>query len=169
MTASLSNLIRLGFKEARDLPEARRELREAQCRELALRGISLEDLPRLIQRREVPACRQDDLLAATIRSYRCGPAHLWGPILLSMLGPALVRAASRLQAQPPAVDGEDIDQQVVMEALRAAAEMPLPIDCRFVQRRLVLLATKRLARWLEREGRRQTSQESFEAMTEERP
>jgi hypothetical protein len=169
MTASLSNLIRLGFKEARDLPKALQELREAQCREPALRGISLEDLPRLIQCRDVPACRQDDILAATIRSYRRGPVDLWGPILLCMLGPALVRAASRLQARPPAVDGEDIDQQVVMEALRAAAEMPLPVDCRFVQRRLVLLASKRLTRWLERESRRQTSQESFEVMTEEQP
>jgi hypothetical protein len=169
MTASLSSLIRLGFSCAGNLPETEQGFREVQCREPALRDIFLDDLPRLMQCREVPACRQDDLLAATIRAYRRGPAGLWAPILLSMLGPALVRAAARLQVQPPAVDDEDIDQQIVMEALRAAAEMPLPDECRFVQRRLVLLASKRLRRWLERERRRQTSQESFEVMTEERP
>src|SRR5712691_2686060 len=111
MTASLSNLIRLGFSCARNLPEAEQEFPEVQWREPVLRGICLDDLPRLMQCRDVPAYRQDDLLAATIRAYRRGPARLWGPILLSMLGPALVRAAARLQAQPPAVDDEDIDQQ----------------------------------------------------------
>jgi hypothetical protein len=77
-----------------------------------------------------------------------------------MLGPALVRAAARFHAQPPAVDEEDIDQEVVMEALRAAAVMPLPDGCRFVQRRLMWFAMKRVTRWLERESRRQLRQES---------
>jgi len=66
------------------------------------------------------------------------------------------------------VDEEDIDQQIVMEALRAAAIMPLPDDCRFVQRRLVFFAMKRVTRWLEREGRRQDSQTGVEATRENR-
>jgi hypothetical protein len=85
-----------------------------------------------------------------------------------MLAPALVRAAARFQALPPAVDEEDIDQQVVMEALRAAAVMPLPDDCRFVQRRLMWFAMKRVTRWIARENRRQLGQESVEGLKETR-
>jgi hypothetical protein len=166
MTVSLSGLIRLGFKEACALPDAEHQFRTAQCREPGLGSTCLSDLPGLMQRREVPACRQDEVLASAIRSYRCGPAALWGPVLLGMLGPALVRMARRLQAQPPAFDEEDIDQQVIAEALRTAALMPLPNDCRFVQRRLIAFTTKRLTRWLERERRRQASQASFEGMGE---
>jgi len=162
MIVSLSRLVRLGFKDALDLPDAGQHFREAQRSEPALRDICLEDLPSLMHCRKVPARRQDDLLAATIRAYRCGLVVLWGPVLLGMLGPALVRAAAGLRAHPPTVAEEDIDQQVVMEALRAAAEMPLPEGCRFVQRRLLFLVLKRVTRWLEREGRRQASQASFE-------
>jgi hypothetical protein len=125
------------------------------------------ELAKLMQRRDVPARRQDDLLAGCIRAYRRGPAALWGPILLHMLGPALVRMAARLYAQPPSIDGEDIDQEVVVEALRAAALMPLPDSSRFVQRRLIRFTTKRLTRWLAREKRRQASQASLEVMREE--
>jgi hypothetical protein len=166
MTVSLSRLIRLGFRDAQILPAAEQHFQQAQCPEPALRGICLKDLPRLMQCPQVPARRQDELLAATIRAYRGGPALLWGPVLLGMLGPALVRAAARFHAQPPAVDEEDIDQQVVMEALRAAAVMPLPDGCRFVQRRLMWFAMKRVTRWLERESRRQLRQESVEGLKE---
>ena len=164
MTVSLSGLIRLGFKEVCVVPDADRHFADAQCREPGLRSTTLSELPELMQRREVPACRQDEVLASAIRAYRYGPAALWGPTLLGMLGPALVRMASRLPAQLPAVDEEDIDQQVIVEVLRAAALMPLPDDCRFVQRRLIAYAAKRLSRWLAREGRRQASQASFEGM-----
>lgn len=166
MTVSLSALIRLGFKEAYGLPKAEHLLGESQGREAGLHGICMRDLPGLMQSREVPACRQDEVLAAAIRAYRLGPPSFWGPLLLSMLGPALVRMARRLQAQPPAVDEEDVDQQVIFEALRAATLMPLPDSCRFVQRRFIAFTTKRLTRWLERERRRQASQASFEVMRE---
>jgi hypothetical protein len=168
MTVSLSGLIRRGFKEAGELPSSVRIFQEAQCRERALKSTCLAELPNLMHRREVPARRQDEILAATIRAYRHGPAAFWGPVLLGLLGPALVRAAARFRAQPPAVDEEDIDQQLVMEALRAAAIMPLPDDCRFVQRRLVFFTMKRVTRWLEREGRRQDSQTPAEATRESR-
>lgn len=168
MTVSLSGLIRHGFKDAGEHPCSARIFQEAQCREPALRSTCLAELPNLMHRRAVPARRQDEILAATIRAYRVGPAAFWAPVLLSMLGPALVRAAGRFRAQPPAADEEDIDQQVVMEALRAATIMALPDDCRFVQRRLVFFAMKRVTRWLEREGRRQERQVPAEATTENR-
>ncbi|MDQ2943783.1 MAG: hypothetical protein M3R21_08975 [Candidatus Dormibacteraeota bacterium] len=162
MTVSLSGLIRLGFKEACRGPEADHHFHDAQCREPAFSGTFLAELPRLMQCREVAARDQDEILESTIRAYRCGPASLWGPVLLGMLGPALVRMARRLHAQPPAIDEEDLDQQVIVEALRAAALMPLPDSCRFVQRRFVAYTAKRLSRWLERESRRQGSQASIE-------
>ena len=40
-----------------------------------------------------------------------------------------------------------------LAALRACAEMPLPRGCRYVLRRVVLLANKRLTRWAIRETR----------------
>ena len=153
MTASLSGLIRIGFRDACNLQDARRLFREALERDPALGCSSLEELPRVMHGRQIPACCQDQVLAATIRAYRHGPSTLWGPVLLGMLGPALVRVARRLRTQPPAIDEEDLDQQVVVESLRAAAMMPLPENCRFVQRRLTALIGKRLMRWLMRERR----------------
>lgn len=165
MTVSLSGLIRIGFKEACDRPDSERRFSEAQGREPVLSNTPLLELPRLLQRREVPARLQDDVLAAAIRAYRSGPPDLWGPVVLSMLAPALVRMAARLQAQPPALDEEDIDQQVIVETLRAARLMPLPDSCRFVQSRLIAFTNKRLTRWVAREARRQASQASFEALS----
>ena len=162
MRASLSGLIRLGFQDACDLHDARRLFGEAVDRDPTLGCATLDELPRLAQGRHIPASRQDQVLAATIRAYRHGPSTLWGPVLLSMLGPALVRLVRRLQTQPPAIDDEDLDQQVVVEALRSAAFMPLPQNCRFVQRRLIALTGKRLTRWLERERRLRVSQTPLE-------
>ena len=166
MTKSLSSVIRVGFNEACNLQDSDHRFSEAQGWELALTSTSLLDLPKLLQRREVPASRQDELLAATIRAYRRGPAALWGPVLLSMLAPALIRMATPLHAQPPAIDDEDIDQQVIAETLRAAALMPLPESCRFVQRRLIAFTRKRLTRWLARESRHRASQAPFDALEE---
>ena len=166
MTTSLSGLIRFGYQEACSSPDADHHFQEGQALAPALYGTCLLDLARLMQCREVPAFRQDDVLAAVILAYRCGPASMWGPVLLGMLGPALVRLARRLEPQPPGIDGEDLDQQLIMEALRAAALMPLPDNCRFVQRRLIAFTAKRLTRWLERESRRQGSQASFEPISE---
>jgi hypothetical protein len=166
VTASLSGLIRLGFRDACDAHDARRLFREALDRDPRLGCRALEELPRVMHSRQIPACRQDQVLAATIRAYRHGPPTLWGPVLLSMLAPALVRLVRPLRSQPPAIDDEDLDQQVVVEALRSAALMPLPENCRFVQRRLTALTGKRLMRWLQREGRLRASQVPMEKVGE---
>ena len=168
MAHSLSSLIRRGFEDACRDPEAEAALTTALATEPCLRGLCLRDLPSLVQRRSVPARWQDEVLAGVIRAYRKGCRRIWGPVLLAMLGPALVRGAARLIAKPPVIQEEDIDQQVVLEALRAAAEMPLPDGCRFVQRRLVFWALKPVCRWLEREERRQTRQQSVDNTKEVR-
>jgi hypothetical protein len=166
MPRSLSDLIREGFADAvRDgcsghVPAC------AEAREPALQGLSWSQVSSLMHRRTVPAAQQDELLAAAIRSYRRGPAQVWGPVLLSMLGPALVTMAARLRSCSRAIDGEDLDQQVVLEALRACDEMPLPDGCRFVLRRVVLLANKRLTRWAQRETRHLAQLDAFPELME---
>jgi hypothetical protein len=150
-------------------PGATAELEVAAAGEPALRGLELDQLPRLAHSRHVALDRQDQVLAATLRAFRAGPASLWGPVMLEMLAPALVKLASRTLPVLPAIDEEDIQQQVIYEALRAGATMPLPPDCRFVQARLVKLANKRLRRWLAHELRRQERHLSLEGLGEEEP
>jgi hypothetical protein len=162
MAVSLSALIRRGFEDACRDRDATLALHAAWSAEPALRGLCLDELPRLMHWRSVPGRRQDEILAAAIRSYRAGCRRVWGPVLLAMLGPALVRASACLQAVPPAIAEEDVDQEVVLEALRASAQMPLPNNCRFVQRRLVFWAVKPVRRWLERETRRQLAQRDID-------
>ena len=166
MAQSLSTLIRQGFEDACRDEDAEAALCAAWAAEPCLRGLSLPNLPRLMHRRSVPACRQDEVLAGVIRSYRNGCRKVWGPVLLAMLGPALVRAAARLRSVPPAIDAQDVEHQIVVEALRAAASMPLPEGSRFVQRRLVFWALKPVGRALGRERRRQASQQTTDIRQE---
>src|SRR6266508_3981861 len=103
MAHSLSSLIRRGFEDACRDPEADSALTIALACEPCLRGLCLRELPSLMQRRSVPACRQDEVLAGAIRAYRKGCRKVWGPGLLAMLGPALVRGAARLGAKAPVI------------------------------------------------------------------
>ena len=153
MAGSLSDLVRDGFRQALHDPCAVDAWAYARASEPALAGLGWGQLSSLMHRRSVPAATQDDVLAAAIRCYRAGYRRIWAGVLLSMLGPALVRTAARVHCEWPQVDGEDLDQQVVLEVLRASAEIPLPDGCRYVQKRVVLLANKRLTRWVCREAR----------------
>ena len=167
MAGSLSDLVRDGFRQALHDPSAIDAWACAQASEPALAGLGWAQLSSLMHRRSVPAATQDDVLAAAIRCYRASDRRIWAGVLLSMLGPALVRTAARVRCEWPEVDGEDLDQQVVLEVLRATAEIPLPDGCRYVQRRVVLLANKRLMRWACREARhlsQLTGSESLEEM-----
>src|ERR1051326_8448259 len=144
MARSLSELIREGLDEALGDSCAGEALASAQTREPALGGLALQEMTLLIHRRSVPACRQDDVMAAAIRCYRSGQRGIWAAVLLSMLAPAVIATAARVRCGSPDLDGEELDQQVVAEVLRACAEIPLPDSCRYVQRRVLLLANKRL-------------------------
>ena len=102
---------------------------------------------------------------AIVLAYREGPREVWGPILLEVLAPALLARLRRLRTEPPVVDDEDIRQQLVMEVLLAAARMPLPKEASYLRSRLMARANVAVRRWLQREYRQQTRQDSFE-MTE---
>lgn len=166
MARSLSDLVRYGFGQALHDSCAGEAWACAQASEAAFAGLSWGQLSPLMHRRSVPAATQDDVLAAAIRCYRGGDRRIWAGALLSMLAPALVRTAARVRCDWPDVDGEDLDQQVVLEALRACAEMPLPDGCRYVQKRVVLLANKRLTRWACREARQMSQLFGCESLEE---
>jgi hypothetical protein len=106
-------------------------------------------------------------LMAIVLAYREGPREVWGPILLDLLAPALLARLRRLRTEPPVMDDEDVRQQLVMELLFAAARMPLPEEPGYLRSRLMARANQGVRRWLQREGRRQARQDSFEASEEE--
>jgi hypothetical protein len=164
MARQLSSLIREGFARALSGPSGIQALACAHGREPALGQLDWQDMASLMHSRSVPATRQDDVLAAAIRCYRNGSRCIWAPVLLTMLAPAVIAMAARARRLSPEIEGEDLDQQAVLEALRACAEMPLRDGCRYVQRRVVLLANKRLMRWAAREHRHRSQLTGDELM-----
>lgn len=106
------------------------------------------------------------LLAQIVVAYRVGSRQLWGPVMLDLLAPALVELLQWLRAEPPAMDEEEIRQQLVMEILAAAARIPIHKNGRDMKVRLLARANKYVVRWLVREGCQQRRQYSYEALCE---
>jgi len=125
---------------------------EAGLAEPALAGLSLPELRRLVRDAELSFQDQDRIWAAVLRSYRRGPRAVWAPLVLELLAPALVEITSGFEPNPPAVDADDLQQQVALEALRAAGSIPLQ-GGRFIKPWLVGEVRRRISRWLEREAR----------------
>ncbi len=111
---------------------------------------------------------RDRLLAEIVAAYRAGPREVWAPVILDLLAPALLELLPLLRPEPPVVDQEEIRQQLVMEALRAAAVMPVHEGGSDTKVRILARANKYVVRWLVREGSRQRHQFSFEALEETR-
>src|SRR4029077_19990359 len=99
---------------------------------------------------------------AAVLAYRREPKELWGPVLLDLMAPAILAYLERLREHPPVMDAEDLRQHLILEVLKAAAEMPLPPTPRFMRRRLMARASQGVRRALAREGRRQGRQSSYE-------
>ena len=140
----LSARLATGFEES-----LRQEalLASDQPQEEALASVPLRELPRLV-RSAVPYARRDELLAAIVRCYRRSPHPGWSGVLLEALAPALVRVCRRMIRVPRGIDADDVEQQVVLEALRAARSMPLHEPPRRVERRIELRVTTMTVRWL---------------------
>ena len=113
---------------------------------------------------KVPPRRRDEALLALLRRYRSGNQRLWGPLLLDLLAPAIVSRLQRLRPVLPAIDEEDLTQELVLQVLIVAATMPIPEEPAFLERELMLAAKKRVARWLASEARRQESQLPLEVL-----
>ena len=106
------------------------------------------------------AARLLDLVLA----YRSGPKQLWAPVLLDVLAPSMLLVLRRLRAQPPYLDEEDVRQQLIVELLAAAAEMPLPPSAAFLRRSLLSRANQAVRRRLAQEATRQSQQHRLEAL-----
>jgi hypothetical protein len=74
-----------------------------------------------------------------------------------MLAPMLLLTASRLRPQPPAILQEDIEQQLIEEALLAAKRIPLPVGGRWIPRLLLIEARRQVSRWLAAEAETQSA------------
>ena len=155
----IAALIRRGFQDV--LAESQPSCEELTA-EPALSGLKLTQLIEETRGAQISPSDRDRRLLAVVRCYRRGPATLWGPVLLEMLAPALVLVSCSSAALPRAVDSDDIDQQVVIHALEAAASIPLPDPPDHLERRLFLRCLDLTHRWLRREMRRQgTAVETF--------
>lgn len=143
------------------------ELGATAGNEPALAGLTLDGLVKRARNSRVQLADQGTLWAAVLRSYRRGPTDFWGPVLLEMLAPSLVRLAAQLTPLPPTIGVADIQQQLVIEALEAAQQIPARDGSPVVKRWLFLEIRRRVGRWLHREARRQA--ESLEAVADEEP
>ena len=160
-----SHQLRLGFEAARDASDD--AVNASSADEPALAGLTFDDLARLARDPQVPLADQDVFWAAVLRCYRRGPAPTWGAILLEMLAPELVALAKWLSTQSPTADPNDIQQQLVLEALQAAKKVPALPDSRFVKPRLSREIKRKVRRRLARNSR--FSVESLEALADEDP
>ena len=129
-----------------------------------------EDELELISRARDPintgGVERSQLLAQIVCAYRTASKRKWGPVILNLLAPTLILMLQGLRPEPPAIDEEEIRQQLVAETLRAAATVPLldgGLQTRF---RLTSRTYTRMLRWLAREGRRRRRQVSFESSRE---
>jgi len=89
--------------------------------------------------------------AALLAAYRLGPEERWSGPLIERLGPWLTKARHRLIAVPPFLDNDDVAQQLVVEVLRIAARWRPQCEDRWIPRRLVEAAERRVRMGLSRE------------------
>lgn len=142
---TLAELVRRSFEDVAS-GDGPRELSEARELEPALADITLPELIALARDAEVAVERQDEVYGAIVRSYRKGPRPVWGAVLLEMLAPALIAAASDVAARGAATPPEDLDQQVLVETLATAAQIPLWRD-QWLKRRIMIRVSIALVRW----------------------
>jgi DNA-directed RNA polymerase specialized sigma24 family protein len=112
---------------------------------------------------------QGAILAAVIRCYRRSPTPAWSALLLEMLSPTLVATRNRFTYCPIGVDEEDVQQQVIVEALHAAWHMRLPQEPGFTMTRLSDWVVSRTARMLVRNSRAETESLEQVDVQPERP
>jgi hypothetical protein len=126
--------------------ELEAELRWARAVEPALERLCAEDLT-------IPARQwEPEVWAAVVRSYRVCTQRLWGPVLLAMIAPHLDAALNRLHPIP-ALNNDDLCQEIVLQVLEIAASSTLPADPRWIPLHLVRRAVRMVARRLGTEQR----------------
>jgi hypothetical protein len=82
--------------------------------------------------------------AGLVEAYRVGPKDKWSVPLIARLGPWLAAARHQLHAVPPFLDRDDVAQQLVLEVLQIAARWRPVCEDRWVPRRLVERAARKV-------------------------
>jgi hypothetical protein len=143
---TLSRLLRQSFehelKAGAELPG------RSEMPELELAALTVDQMVELMRESGRSLQEQDQVLTAVIRCYRRAPTPAWSAVLLEMLSPTLVASSSRFPSLPRGMTVEDLQQQVVVEALHAARHMVLPAEERFTLRWLRDMVISRTARVL---------------------
>jgi hypothetical protein len=83
-----------------------------------------------------------------LEAYRKDPRQKWSALLIERLGPWLAAARRQLHAVPPYLDQDDVAQELVAEVLRIASRWRPVCEDRWIPRRLVERAARRLMKSL---------------------
>ena len=86
--------------------------------------------------------------AGLLEVYRIGPKQRWSGLLVERLGPWLTAARRQLHAVPPYLDQEDVTQQLILEVLQIASRWRPICEDRWIPRRLVERAARKLLKAL---------------------
>jgi hypothetical protein len=86
--------------------------------------------------------------AGLLEAYRMGPKQKWSALLIDRLGPWLTAARQQMHAVPPYLDQADLAQELVFEVLRIASRWRPVCEDRWIPRRLVERAARKLLKSL---------------------
>ena len=86
--------------------------------------------------------------AGLVEAYRMGPKDKWSELLIERLGPWLTAARQQLHAVPPYLDRDDIAQQLIVEVLQIASRWRPVCEDRWIPRRLVERAARKVLKAL---------------------
>src|SRR6266851_9166055 len=86
--------------------------------------------------------------AGLLEAYRTGSKQKWSTLLIERLGPWLTAARKQLHAVPPYLDQEDIAQELILEVLRIASRWRPLCEDRWIPRRLVERAARKVLKSL---------------------
>jgi len=86
--------------------------------------------------------------AGLLEAYRIGPKQQWSGLLVERLGPWLTASRRQLHAVPPYLDQDDVAQQLILEVLQIASRWRPICEDRWIPRRLVERAARKLLKSL---------------------
>lgn len=99
---------------------------------------------------------EPDSWAVLLAAYRSGPKRQWSALLIERLGPWLTAARQQMHTVPPYLDQEDVAQQLIVEVLQIASRWRPVCEDRWIPRRLVERAARKLLKSLLKEKLDQT-------------
>jgi hypothetical protein len=105
--------------------------------------------------------------SALLAAYRSDPRQQSAARLVERLGPWLTAARRRLRAVPPHLDQDDVAQQLIVEVLQIAAQWRPACEDRWIPRRLVERAERKLLKSLLKENLNQPLELDSEVESDE--